>query len=69
MSGIFTKPSTPSYTPPPAPSAPIEEALFKAGESEITNPTKLKKKGKSSLMIPMSTTTTAPTTTGLGIGV
>ena len=67
MSGIFSKPKAPAYVPPPAPTAPIEEATFKPGaEEDKDGAVKKRKLGKKRLQIPTATTTTAPTSTGLG---
>lgn len=63
MGGIF-KPKAPAYTPPPAPSAPVEEATFEpGGETNEEKNKKTAKLGKKRLQVP---TTTATTGTGLG---
>jgi len=67
MSGIFSKPKAPAYVPPPAPSAPVEEATFTPGaEEDKDTAVKKRKIGKKRLQIPSGSTTTATTSTGLG---
>jgi hypothetical protein len=67
MSGIFSKPKTPTYEPAPGPSAPVEEATFQpGGEKDTDSKVKKRKLGKKRLQIPTGTATT--TTSGSGIG-
>jgi hypothetical protein len=69
MGGIFSKPKAPAYVPPPAPSAPVEEATFKPGANENDTNVNRRKMGKKRLQIPSGTTTTATTASGLATGV
>ena len=69
MGGIFSKPKAPVYTPPPPPAAPVEEATFQAGKSDKETDLNKKKLGKKRLQIPLGTTTTASTGTGVSTGI
>lgn len=53
MSGIFSKPKVPEYTPPPPPSPPTEDATFKPGGDDEGRLLELKKRktGKKRLQI------------------
>lgn len=68
MSGIFgsSKPATPE---PVAPAAPIEEATFEPGAEKDDTQLKKKKMGKKRLQIPLGSTTTATTGTGVSTAV
>jgi len=57
MGGLFSS-KTPAPTPPPAPSAPVEEAEFKPGGTDETNREDVRKKalGKKRLQIPLTRT-------------
>lgn len=57
MGNLFGS-KTPAPTPPPAPSAPVEEAEFKPGGEEEQGRKKLKTlaKGKKRLQIPLTKT-------------
>lgn len=69
MGGIFSKPKAPAYTPPPPPTAPVEEATFQAGSDKTDTQRAKMKLGKKRLQIPLGTTTTASTGTGVSTGV
>lgn len=64
MGGIFGS-KRPTVIEPVAPAAPVEEATFQTGAGEKYTRTKKKKMGKKRLQIPLGSTTTATTGTGV----